>query len=91
MGRHPIGNRPMTVTERHRKWLAAKVANASKPVAVPAPPLAPDVPPLGSYIAFKQARDYPKWAALELYDGIGRDATVALRDALTWVIAKKGG
>jgi len=91
MGRHPIGDRPMTVTERHRKWLAAKVANASKPVAVPAPPLAPDVPPLGSYIAFKQARKYPKWAALELYDGIGRDATVALRDALTWVIERNAG
>ena len=90
MGRHPIGDRPMMVTERS-KWLVAKVANASKPVTVPAPPLAPDVPPLGSYIAFKQARDYPKWAALELYDGIGRDATVALRDTLTWVIAKKGG
>ena len=46
MGRHPIGDRPMTVTERS-KWLAAKVANASKPVAVPDPP-AP--PPFGSYI-----------------------------------------
>ena len=87
MGRHPIGDRPMTVTERS-KWLAAKVANTSKLVAVPTPP-AP--PPFGSYITLKQARDYPKWAALELYDGIGRDATVALRDALTWVIAKKGG
>jgi len=88
MGRHPIGDRPMTVTERHRKWLAAKVANSSKPVAVPAPPAAP---PFGSYITLKQIRDYPKLAALELYDRIGRDATVALRDALSWAIEKKAG
>ena len=88
MGRHPIGDRPMTVTERHRKWLAAKVANSSKPVAVPTPP-AP--PPFGSYITLKQARDYPKLAALELYDRIGRDHTVALRDALSWAIEKKAG
>ena len=88
MGRHPIGDRPMTVTERHRKWLAAKVANSSKPVAVPAPPAAP---PFGSYITLKQIRDYPKLAALELYDRIGRDHTVALRDALSWAIEKKAG
>ena len=88
MGRHPIGDRPMTVTERHRKWLAAKVANTSKLVAVPTPP-AP--PPFGSYITLKQIRDYPKLAALELYDRIGRDHTVALRDALSWAIEKKAG
>ena len=88
MGRHPIRDRPMTVTERHRKWLAAKVANSSKPVAVPAPPAAP---PFGSYITLKQIRDYPKLAALELYDRIGRDHTVALRDALSWAIEKKAG
>ena len=88
MGRYPIGDRPMTATERHRKWLAAKVANSSKPVAVPAPPAAP---PFGSYITLKQIRDYPKLAALELYDRIGRDATVALRDALSWAIEKKAG
>ena len=87
MGRHPIGDRPMTVTERS-KWLVAKVANASKPVAVPDPP-AP--PPFGSYITLKQARDYPKLAALELYDRIGRDHTIALRDALSWAIEKKAG
>jgi hypothetical protein len=78
MGRHAVGDRAMTATERHRKWLASRLAKAAEQAA---PASANDL-----VLKVDHVRRFPERTAPWLCQRIGRDAAVAFRDALSRAI-----
>ena len=80
MGRHAIGDHPMTSSERQRRYLAK--------LAAPRPAPAPAKPPAADGLVLKVAhiRMAPTETASWLYQRLGHDAAVAFRDALNRAI-----
>jgi hypothetical protein len=75
MSRHAIGDRPMTSSERQRRYLA-KLAG-SKTVPPPLPAVGAGVP-----VNIEHLRLYPDRVAPWLCQRLGHDAALALYNAL---------
>ena len=93
MGRHPVGERAMTATERHRKWLAATIARATTPAPAPLPPVTDSLPPLtgGLPINIDHLRLYPELTAPWLVQRLGPDAARMFYNALGQALGGEQG
>jgi hypothetical protein len=91
MSRHPVGDRPMTVAERQRRYLARREFKAAfealSKLAGPKPPVAGT----GLVVKVEHLRRYPDKTAPWLHQQLGHRATLALRDALSKAIAQERG